>query len=225
MKKIAWITANIGGIDTPRDEAPQLVDGYEVKRIYVTEYDAAVTGYNAPNPRMAAKWYKCQGYKLPEVMDCEIICWTDANIELKPGALQFWVNRLNAGNAEILVQEHHHRKTMREEADFIYAQRETDRYLAARYAGYDFEAEMKFWKNTLREDAQLLCSNVFIYVRTNETIKALSGWWNCILRFGHYDQFSLSAILYKDLYSQNLYDGHEYYNNPYFTHHNHRVIM
>lgn len=225
MKKIACITANIGGIDTPRDEAPQIVDGYEVKRLYITKYDPAVTGYNAPSPRMAAKWYKCQGYKLPEVKDCEIICWTDANIELKPGALQFWVNMLNAGNAEILVQEHHHRKTMREEADFIYVQRETDRYLAARYEGYDFEAEINFWGENIIEDARLLCSNVFAYKNTLDSRQVMSAWWDCILQFGHYDQFSLSALVARDLYAQNLYDGHEYYNNPYFTHHNHRVIM
>lgn len=225
MKKIAWITANIGGIDTPRDEAPQLVDGYEVKRIYVTEYDAAATGYNAPNPRMAAKWYKCHGWKLPEAKDCEIIFWTDANIELKPGALQFWVNRLNTGNTEILVQEHHHRKTMREEAVFIYAQRETDRYLAARYAGYDFEPEVECWHEDNLHNSTLLCSNIFSYKNAHQAQRVMNHWWECILQYGHYDQFSLSALVFLYLYRQNLYDGHEYYNNPYFTHHNHRVIM
>lgn len=225
--KIALITANFGGIDKRREEIPQeLPAGMTYQRFYYTDENSPYPFPNLPN-RLKAKYFKLQSHQVEELTDFDFHVWIDANIELKQGALAHFMTRIQG--CDLAVNRHHHRQTVKEEIDFILHEIPSSGYLSTRYDGQKLWSEFQYLKSLgMPEDAPLYSCNIIVRARDLALSDLFDWWWGICLTHSWFDQSAFSFIAHKYISSGgyiNTLDTGDYYDNPYFIHHNHEKIQ
>lgn len=213
--KIAVITAIFGGIDKPKYFAPQSV---ECDRIVITEQNTPVPLPNLP-PRLQAKYFKLQPHRVwPEY---DIFVWIDGNIEItSPDFVKAMTENLSG----IRIQRHHERQTIGEEIAHILASK--NEYVTTRYGAQPLKQEYEFYlKEGMPETASLYSCNIFSFAiasqyPVNSTEIFFDKWWDLVLAWSWFDQSAFSFLAWGVFAPQTVSLG-EYYNNPYFVHHNH----
>jgi hypothetical protein len=132
LGKIAVITANFGGIDTPKPFPGQLgAPAYDYYEITERNAPQVVPGLNY---RLQGKFYKLQGHIIFPGYDALI--WIDGNVEIKsPTFVADMLRALEIPHSyDIAIPRHPVRNCIYEEAEFISsAIAAGNKYLAVRY--------------------------------------------------------------------------------------------
>lgn len=169
-------TANVGGIDL----SSHIID-IEVN----TE---PIQGYSN---RLSARYYKTHHNN-------EDVIWLDSTYQIYNKDFHNYVEDL-LGDNDLMIMNHEHRKTLKEEYDFIlhYINNLKDPYLTVRYGNEPWLQEIEAFKDSL--NAKLVHSAFFAARKT--TNQLMKDWWQLILDYTVFDQSQISYLIHnnKDL--------------------------
>jgi hypothetical protein len=189
--KVAVISANLGGYDTPR-EWPEQVTEHQVT--YVRLHD----GNFPPRPLAMTSRLQCGIPKwfgmdfAPK--DTDVIIWIDASCVPTPIAVDWFLEKL--GNADIAVFAHPDRKTIREEYEFITRKlSDGNKYLTSRYKGEWLDEQFRFISEEGRPDAPLFASTAFVYRIGGYIAAQLESVFLYKARYHLHDQLALAFVL------------------------------
>lgn len=199
VRKIAVLTANLGGFDSNVDPVEQDLD-YTFHR-FTDDNFPPITGLSA---RMQYRIPKMFGWQMFEGYDYYL--WMDASLSLvRPDSLQWLMDQLDGGY-DMAVFKHPYRNTIKEEVDHLetYLTRTdgTKRgqdYLIKRYQnGLHMEQYRDILIDQEYIDDKLYASTAFIYKDSEHVRDALRMWWLHQSRYFTCDQIAMPFAL-KDL--------------------------
>lgn len=203
--KVAVITANFGGIDPVVDFPKQ---DYKCDRYYFTEKNSPFP-FRDLSPRMAAKYFKICTHKiLPQY---EAYLWLDGQFKIKSSSfVSKMVEHLETG--EVVISKHKQRKTIGEEAHFIYdAIKQGSPYLSSRYSP---EVIMKELDRIGNPDLSLYMCGLFLRRNIKWTNAMFERWFEDCLLYHSFDQNSFSKfaqrMVIKTIDLGALYDNQYY---------------
>lgn len=200
---IALATACMGGIDeaAPLPQHPGLVRSvYYCDRSLpghvAATWSSAVLVAPDGDPRLAAKYRKCQLPRLGEVRGCAAFAWADACMEFRSlDFLEGWA-RL-AGDEKAVVIPHPDRGSVAEEYEYVLAQlKKGNPYLVSRYKVGPLELERDYFAR--RHDLsklRLWAGGVWLFPNTSRVRDFFDAWWEIVLRFSTFDQCGFSVLL------------------------------
>jgi len=213
MSDLVLVTANFGGIDElkPFPVAAGFDRFYYADRETIAraspEAAATWTRLIEPEyphrdfgPRLRSKYFKCQVHRLPEVQAYKWLAWADSSLLLHDASfLQEAVDRLGSlpEKSRLMLLPHPHRKTVREEYDFVVTKIEQGfEYLCRRYSTEAMKKQIELFQRCgWNLDAKLWASGVWL-IENNSAIRSCwDSWWQQVLSFGAMDQLSLPIVL------------------------------
>ena len=202
---IALVTANMGGIDPlfalpphPGIDALYYTDVPSLGSAASTWTRILVPPYPASEPRLKAKFFKCQAHHLPEVRGYPWLAWADASFEFH--SLEFlteWSGFAAPDGSRAVFVPHPDRQTVAQEYGYVLRQIELGNpYLAGRYSAEALEREREFFSRIHDLEAlKLWAGGLWLMANASRTHAFLDAWWNCVLRFSILDQAALSPLL------------------------------
>lgn len=147
-------------------------------------------------PRLQARIPKMFGWQMCPGFDVYI--WVDASCALlHKDSVRWFLEQL--GNYDIAVFQHPDRRSISEEAQFLFTKLEkNNKYLVPRYKGEDLIGQMAEIKLDVDfEDRSLYASTAFIYRNTFAVRNVLKEWWYHTSRYHSIDQLSLPYVLWR----------------------------
>jgi len=201
MAKIALVTANFGGIDCGYG----LPEHHGIDAFYYTEtagpwrggWEVVVTNYPGLDfaPRLKAKYFKQQIWRLPEVAYHDWFVWADSSLMFKNlSIVSSMVCYMAYGGHRIALVPHPDRKTVGEEYQFIINRMAAgDEYLKSRYASARMPEQMA----EIPPDGRLWCGGFWIMQNSPDTRSFLNDWWDQSIRYGIMDQLPIDMLLKK----------------------------
>src|SRR6478609_8274236 len=191
MKRVAIVTANIGGID---EIFPPIKQFHEYELCYFTENTLP---FPLPhlNNRMKGKYFKTQAHRF---LDHDVFIWIDSSIEvISPNFIEICLANLE--EHDVVITRHEQRKNVYEELEYIIGKMKAgDKYLLKRYAKEPFYKEYDHYKQSgLPKTIPLF--NCFFFARHNNAqMNAMfDEWWNEILCYSNFDQTAFSYVSWK----------------------------
>lgn len=190
LRKIAIISASLGGFDLPALPAAQ-----SHPFDYVLFTDENFPPRISLTPRLQAKIPKCFAWQLASGYDYYL--WLDGNITLNnPDVLKFFLEEIEGH--DIVVLQHPRRPNIRQEIRYLRkGLREQSRYLVSRYNGEFLKEQTKFYEKHKFVDNFLAIGGIFFYRNTPQVQEAMKEWWYHITRYNIQDQISFSYALRK----------------------------
>lgn len=183
FNKVAVVTANIGGIDAPKDIPAQSVD---FQRFYITEDSSGVAGTD----REKALWYKCNLWDLDTGADVNI--WLDGKIQvLSYDFIQQILESL--GTADLAIMKHLYRSCIYQEVDHIeHCIRHNNAYLATRYRHKPIRRQVEAYRYFGYPAGAGLFDCCIIAMRPGLYIQNVyKAWWNDVYNLKGFDQVAL----------------------------------
>lgn len=204
---IALVSANFGGIDKIKS-LPAIP---EINSFYYTDSGAVdATGWNIiypdfPNPdvlkshRLTAAFFKAQIHRLDYVKDADWLVWADASFQFH--SLKFILDEISIlqnlqEKKRFLAVPHPERRTVADEIDFVKGWlQKKDPYLTSRYTNINFTGIKNHFENKglYCEDMNLWAGGFWIAHNNLRNREFFDMWWNCAIRFGHFDQLSMDG--------------------------------
>jgi hypothetical protein len=213
MNEIALVTANFGAAD----DVKALPEHGGIDAFYFTdeatkagaEPDALAswTKVIVPNyprydfdARLRSRYFKHQIHRIDEVRKHRWLVWCDSSILLfQTGFIAAEVAKLarRAPNERALLVPHPHRKTVREEYEFIKAAIEQGNvYLSKRYKNEKMTEQIEWFRaRGWNVEARLFAGGFWIMENTDLYRRCWDDWWDQNLRFGMMDQLSLPVLM------------------------------
>ncbi len=198
----ALASANLGGIDPPFDLPPSP----DLTSIYYTDGPSPagwsrVVRARVPahgSARLAAKVYKCQLHRQPEVAGADLLVWADASVRVADPSFVSEFRRLVGGRDDrVAVVPHPDRRSPAEEYEYILRQLEAGNpYLRARYDERAIRRERDHFAR--RHDLAALglyAGGVWGIANTPRAAGFLDAWWSTVLRFSILDQAAVPSLL------------------------------
>ena len=223
VKRIAVISANLGGIDndintnTPKQK---IEEGYELEFFLLTDTNFPPR-HRSLHPRLQAKIPKMLGYELYPGFDYYI--WHDGNFSLNNEySVMEFVKRCEG--YDICFLPHPSRTTVGEEFEFMFKRLNNNRYLLERYQNeYLQEQRQLYSKLEGFSDQPVFALGSFIYSKdmtTKQDFNIFQQWFYHNCRYSVQDQLSLPYLLLKNksVYTFNMLEG-TLSNNKYVTYH------
>jgi hypothetical protein len=193
--KVTVISANLGRYDPDVPWVPQIVPAgvtVEVHRLTDATFP--------PRPKAMTSALQCG---IPKMFGWELFpgadvyLWVDASRALRrPDTVAWFLEQ--AGDAELLLFRHPHRRTVQEEYEFVKAKLAAgNRYLTKRYAGEWLDAQVRAIVNGGLDPARLplYASTAFLYRPTLDVCAMLTEWWLHKSRYLLHDQLALPYVL------------------------------
>lgn len=195
-KKIAILTANLGGFDKNVESVLQVLpEGYEyVFHQFNDENFPPITGLT---PRLQYRIPKMFGWQMFPGYDYYL--WLDGSFSLQDSnALAYFLNKIIANNDMVLFK-HPWRNTMTEETQHIEDQLAKGcNYITPRYKnGLHKEQLLECLEDPNFKDEKLFTSTVFMYKNTRKVREALKFWWYETSRYFTVDQIALPFVVFK----------------------------
>jgi hypothetical protein len=200
---IVLVSANIGGIDPVFPLPPHP----GIHAVYFTDaapceaeatWDRVVRVPHSDNPRMAAKFYKCQIHRLPETRGFPWLMWSDTSARFKdlsfvPGLVQ----RLGRYGTRAALVPHPNRRSPAEEYQYVIDRiTEGNVYLASRYTAEEMRAERDHFAK--RHDLRALplwCGGLWVFANAPRSHAFFNAWWRCVNTWAIIDQPAISPLL------------------------------
>src|SRR6478609_3164649 len=140
MKRVAIVTANIGGID---EIFPPIKQFHEYELCYFTENTLP---FPLPhlNNRMKGKYFKTQAHRF---LDHDVFIWIDGSIEvISKDFIKTCCDELS--RYDVISSLHAQRKTPYKELEYVIDKMKAgDKYLLRRYARQPLYREYDFYKD------------------------------------------------------------------------------
>lgn len=187
--KIAILTANLGGFDTPVDPVPQNID---VTFHRFTDEDFPPIA-DLP-PRFQYRIPKMFGWQM--FPDYDIYVWLDGSMSLpREDSVQWFIDKL--GDNDMVVFKHPWRDTAQQESDHIEEYlAKGNKYITSRYRNGLHKEQLQDMLNTPNYiDDELFASTVFAYRNTRKVHWTLMFWWLQTSRFFTVDQIVMAYAL------------------------------
>ena len=222
MIEYAIIRTNFGNIDTKRQDS--IYVGPNAKEFYYDDSNCQFP-FSSFDNRIKSRYFKSQSHKIPELQDIRYHLWIDSNIEIKCQAfIEFCIDRMSAGS--ILIEHHPERDCIYKEAEYIKSNLDSSPYLQARYRKDWLDAETNHYRSMgMPEEFGFWACGMFMR-DTFKTNYAFNKWWDYCLKFSvGSDQFSFAFLAYQQKINIRPFDYGHYWDNPFFTHHNHRIVI
>lgn len=186
VRKIAIVTASIGGIDDEVVHVPQTI-GYDSYRF---------TGNNRLPPRLEAKIPKMFGWQIYQGYDYYL--WLDGNISFnKPDTLAYLLDQIK--DHDIVVIKHNRRPNIRQEVRYLRKGiNQESIYIVSRYNKELWQEQYKeICKDKEYMDDLLVIGGIFLYRNTPEVQQMFKEWWYHVSRYNVQDQISFPYVLKK----------------------------
>jgi len=203
VPQVALVTASFGGLDPvlplPRRKRVRAATYCYTDQpgVKASGWDVIATQHPALNPRLAAKYYKCQIHRLRAVQGHKWLAWVDACLQLND--LEFlatWANL--AGRERAVLVPHPDRKTVAEEYDYIlgHLARGSSPYLSARYDEGTLIAERNhFSREADLGHCPLWAGGVWLLPNVPRVHMFLDDWWRTVNTFSIFDQAAITPLL------------------------------
>ncbi len=211
VRKVAVITANLGGFDPIFEYAKQSVD-YDFFRFTDDNFPPRVC---AMTPRLQARLIKCFAWQIEPGYDHYI--WVDGSCSLlHKDSVKWFIEQL--GNADAAFFKHPDRNTIQEEADFLKkCIARQSKYILSRYKGEWIDEQMEeIMGDRSFRDIALYASTAFIYSNVQCVRDMLKEWWYHITRYHIIDQLALPYVIYHSACMVNTINE-KYGEIPYLT--------
>lgn len=196
--KIAVVTVNIGGIDSPLGIPKQRIDGEYTNDFNYHLYHEGNLPFPLPNlnNRLKAKYIKIQTHRfLPDYdaylyLDGRIVVKTNNFIEVMEKALK---------DHDIAMLKHYERNNIYDEIEYIISHiKKGDQYLTSRYGNQSIEKELLFYmENKIPKNYPLYCGGVFCRYNIEKVNNAFDEWWRRCIEFSYFDQTMFSAVAFQ----------------------------
>ncbi|NBU48478.1 MAG: DUF616 domain-containing protein [Flavobacteriales bacterium] len=184
--KIAVITANFGGIDSPKELPPQTV---EFDRFYFNENNShfPMAGLDA---RMKAKFYKM----LPHlVLPHDVFVWVDGNVG---SYSQYFIQTILEAleGHDIAIHKHPDRETVFEESSHMIREIQNgNQYLTSRYKAKHLQQEMERYGDVFAKgDSSLYWCGLFARFNSPKINKCFEKWHFENILMSNFDQINFS---------------------------------
>lgn len=219
------VTSNLGGID-PHFPLPE-VEGLD--SLYFTDrpmdphvratWTKVVIVPEASNPRLAAKFHKCQVHRLREAQGYTHIIWADASVHFH--SLDFMLDKLEelgTDGSRVAMVPHPVRNNAAAEYEYVLDQlHRRNPYLTSRYDADKLELERAhFSKYHDLRTVPLWCGGLWAIAPVGKTAAAFDIWWWVVLNFSILDQAALGPSLVESGVEV-LPIKVDLYHNPHFT--------
>lgn len=197
---VAVISANLGsydpnhpwpGYDEFKEKTP--ADKLDIIRLDDSNFPPRPL---AMTSRLQAGIPKMFGWQLFPGFDTYI--WVDASMRPEPDALDWMLEKL--GRNDIVLFLHPHRRTIRQEYEFVKAKLEAkDPYLTLRYEHEWLSSQFaEIAGDEFYHDNRLYASTVFAYRNVAKVHRALRDWWYHKTRYLLHDQLALPYVVKKN---------------------------
>lgn len=204
---IALVSANFGGIDPvfALPERPAAVsafyftDGLAQNHTFADRtWTRTVIEPPSGNPRLRAKWFKCQIPRLGQTYTYAHMAWSDSCFRF--ASLDFlldWAERVGLDGSRAVLVPHPDRKTVAEEYSYVLDEiARGNPYLASRYPARDLEREREHFGRRHDLDALPLYSGgIWLFANAPQTYEFFDAWWNTVRRFSIFDQAAITPLL------------------------------
>lgn len=184
--RVAILTANLGGFDTPVDPVPQDID-----TTFHRFDDSNFPPVAGLTPRLQYRIPKMFGWQMFPGFDYYI--WLDGSMSFdRVDSARWFVDQLEGGY-DAAFFKHPYRNTAKEETTHIeeYLQKK-DKYITPRYEnGFHLEQMADIEGHTDYVDDHLFTSTAFIYKDSEHVRDALREWWLHTSRYFTVDQIAL----------------------------------
>ena len=182
--RIAVMSANIGGFDTPH---PVCKQSEEYELFYYTENTLPFPLPNLDN-RMKGKYFKTQAHRF---LDHDVFIWIDGSIEIIDGHF-IRACLIGLEGNDVVITKHDERDNPYQELGYIHDNLDKP-YLFNRYHSQPFADEVNFYYGQNMPSKTPLYSCYFFARLNNEKVnKAFDTWWDITLRFTNLDQAAFS---------------------------------
>jgi hypothetical protein len=206
--KACLVTANIGGIDSPRSPIHNMFQ--------YSDFPSKLPS------RLQSKYYKmCTHWLHPEY---EAYVWIDSSFEVREGLIEWMIEQM--GDADCAFFNHLHRNSIVDECNFVEHQLESGNpYLVARYTGQPMSAQVKSYLDSgFNPGFGLFGGGLFIRKNTPKVNHAFDHWYIENTKWTIQDQLSLPYILWKHDLKFKVIDKNLLYLGPFHRFINHSLI-
>jgi hypothetical protein len=211
VRKIAVVTANLGGFDLIFDYAPQSME-YDFYRFTDENFPPRS---RAMTPRMQARIIKCFSWQI--VPNYTHYIWVDGSCSLfHKDSVKWFLEQCE--NADAAFFKHPERNTIQQECDYLKKKLAVQsRYICSRYMGEFLDEQMdEIRRDTSFKDDFLYASTAFVYQNNPCVHDMLKEWWYHISRYHIIDQLALPYVIKKSECKVNIIDE-KYGEIPYLT--------
>jgi len=211
VRKVAVVTANLGGFDPIFEYAPQSVE-YDFYRFTDDNFPPRS---QAMTPRMQARIVKCFMFQLVPGYDHYI--WVDGSCSLlHTDSVKWFIDQCNGVDAAFF--KHPDRSTIQQEYEFLKVKLEAQsKYICSRYQGEFLEEQMAEIKShCCYTDDLLIASTAFVCQNNSQVHGLMKEWWHHISRYHIIDQLALPFVLKRSECTYNIINE-KYGEIPYLT--------
>lgn len=222
FKSIAVISANFGGIDDAKPLIKQNINDFDC---FSFNESNSPFPFSAFNNRLTSRYYKTQSHKISQLYNYRYHLWIDSNLEVINSDMVGEIME-KLGNNQILIETHPERNCLYKERDYIKQNIGGSDYLKARYSTELIDLETKYYKSLgMPKEFGFWACNIFLR-DTYKTNYVFNKWFDISCKFSSAtDQFSFAFLNYVHKIKIAPIDYGEYWNNKYFIHHNHQIII
>jgi hypothetical protein len=225
--RIAFVSANLGGIDVDR-QALHVKQDIDVDFFYYTDYNMPPRS-DAMTPRLQAKIPKMLAFEL--VPDYDYYIWADACFTLSSEhAISWLIEQLGCSDIAVFRHQEHRSNIM---SEYLFMQRHiagvsgdayAQEYLTSRYGNEPVLDQIRTYYSDVRfTDTTLFSAGMFVYQNAANVRRALMDWFYQCARYSVQDQISLPYILSMNLLNVSVIDE-DITNNKYTTYTNRRHV-
>lgn len=191
--RVALLSANLGGFDSPVEYATQLLDdGVEmtIHRVTDKEFPRRIHAMTARMQMGAVKRF-CWEW----VPDHDVYIWLDASVTLtKPHSVMWFLRIL--GQADLALLPHPQRRTIHEEAEFLRAKiADRDPYLTSRYEFERLDAQLAAIDVPGFRDQKLYATTTFAFRDSPKVRGMFKEWWYHVSKYHALDQLSFPFVV------------------------------
>jgi len=189
--KLCVLSANLGSFDPKVDWVPQIVPGVEVtmKRFDDESFPPRT---QTMRPRLQSRIAKMFGWEMVKGHDCYL--WVDSSRGLlRPDTAEWFYKQ--AEGVDLVLFKHPHRRTIKEEAEFIRS-RLHKKYISSRYAGELIDEQLEAIDKEYVDNC-LFASTAYFYWNTPKVREMLKEWWLHTSRYHAVDQLALPYLVWK----------------------------
>lgn len=191
--KVAILSANLRGFDTPQNPVQQDWDDVYLYFRYTDETIAPIADLSG---RFQYRIPKLFGWEL--LPDYDAYVWLDGSMTFeRPDCLRWFIDQLVDADAAFF--KHPVRRNVRQEVAHINEKLEQgNEYITKRYAnGLHWEMLNVCMKDPTFKDRQLLASTAFVYRNNEKARELMRQWWYYQSRYYTCDQVNLPYAIHK----------------------------